>query len=255
MSVHKLTPRNRDDRPRAGRTTERRPITARVLGIPFRALAAVRNARAFHPDGVSFTGSLERLLPEQYGIPVRSCEVTVRVSKGIGTPAGLPDVAGIAIRVPPFESGAPPWDLLLAGSATGVLGRMVPWPSSSWTDAHLSSLMPLKYQGRMWWLRARLTRPQLNGMSVADVRHALDGDGVSVLLEHACGTNPFEPLAVVHSTSLLERHDEVDAFDPVLNSPTAVRPQPEWIRSLRVSAYRNSRVGRSVRADERERPS
>ncbi|WP_139278363.1 phosphodiesterase [Rhodococcoides fascians] len=258
MSVLDLARRSRDAR-RAddSRFSELRTVSTHLLGLPFRGLSAVRNARAFHPDGVSFSGSLERLLPDRYGIPLRSCEVTVRISKGIGIPAGLPDVAGVAIRVPPLEVGATPWDLLLAGSATGVVGRMVPWPSTSWNDAHLSSLMPVKYQGRMWWLRARLTRPQMNGMSVADVRQAIDDHGVSLVLEHACGTAAFEPLAVVHSTTILQPSEEIDAFDPVMNSPASVRPQPEWLRNLRLSAYRNSRAGRgvdNVRRGDRGRP-
>lgn len=257
MSVLDLARRSRDaQRATASKFAERRTVSTQLLGLPFRALSAVRNARAFHPDGVSFSGSLERLLPEQYGIPLRSCEVTVRISKGIGIPAGLPDVAGIAVRVPPFEAGAAPWDLLLAGAATGVVGRMVPWPSTSWNDAQLSSLMPLKYQGRMWWLRARLTRPQMNGMSVADVRQAIDDVGVSLILEHACGTAAFEPLAVVHSARILQPSEEIDAFDPVINSPASVRPQPEWLRNLRLSAYRNFRAGRgidNVRAGGRKR--
>ena len=221
-------------------------MTARILGMPFRGVAALRSARVFHPNGVGFTGTLERLLPEQDGLPLRSGEVSVRVSKGVGLPRGLPDVAGFAVRIPSSDDREPPWDLLFAGSATGPVGRMVPWPSSSWNDAHLSSLMPLKFEGRMWWLRARLSGPILHGMDVADVRDVVVRDRVSFQLEHACGAGPFEPIAVVHSTALLESDRDTAAFDPVLNSPAKVRPQPEWLRNLRLSAYRNSREGRGA---------
>lgn len=222
-------------------------ITA-VLGLPFRVASALRSARAFHPDGVQFDGTLVRLLPEESGLPLRSSDVSVRVSKGIGVPSGLPDVAGVALRLPPTEQGGPPWDLLLAGSATGRIGRMVPWPSASWNSAHLSSLMALKFRGEMWWLRARITSPAIDGMSIDDIRTAVVHDKVSFVIEHACESGPFEPLAVAHSTGLVLPEDEIDAFDPVLNSPIEVRPQPEWLRTLRLSAYRHSRTGRAVAA-------
>ena len=35
--------------------------------------------------------------------------------------------------------------------------RIVPAPVTSWSGATFSSLMPLRYRGRVWWLRARLT--------------------------------------------------------------------------------------------------
>ncbi|OZD68891.1 hypothetical protein CH263_08305 [Rhodococcus sp. 06-1059B-a] len=222
-------------------------MIAAALGLPFRAASSVRAARAFHPNGVHFSGTLVRLIPEDTGLPLHSCEVAVRMSKGIGAPSGLPDVAGLALRLPPAEVGASPWDVLLAGSATGRFGRMVPWPSVSWNGAHLSSLMPLKYRGRMWWLRARVTAPQLGAMDVDDLRSAVRADRVSILIEQACGASTvFEPVAMVHSTALTPAGDEIDAFDPVLNSPAGVRPQPEWLRAVRVSAYHNSRVGRSA---------
>ncbi|OZF57692.1 hypothetical protein CH293_02995 [Rhodococcus sp. 14-2470-1b] len=223
-------------------------MIAHVLGMPFRAVSAMRAARAFHPNGVHYSGALIRSAPEDAGLPLRSCEVSVRMSKGIGLPSGLPDVAGLALRLPTTEAGASPsWDVLLAGSATGRFGRMVPWPSSTWNAAHFSSLMPLKYRGRMWWLRARITAPDLDHMSTEEVRTAVATDRVSIAIEQACGWGGgFVPAAVVHSLVLTAPGHEIDAFDPVLNSPAEVRPQPECLRALRLSAYRNSRAGRAA---------
>ncbi|WP_052073594.1 DUF6328 family protein [Rhodococcoides fascians] len=183
-----------------------------AMGLPFRALSSLRSARAFHPGGVQFAGTLVRLLPEQSGLPLRSCDVSVRVSKGIGVPSGLPDVAGVALRLPPIEQGGRPWDVLLAGSATGPFGRMVPWPSMSWNSAHLSSLMPYKHQGRLWWLRARITRPDTADMNIDDIRTNVVSNTVSLVIEHAGTSEPFEPIAVVHSTALTSPADEIDAL-------------------------------------------
>lgn len=166
-------------------------MIATVLGLPFRVASTLRSARAFHSDGVQFDGALVRLLAEESGLPLRSCAVSVRVSKGIGVPSGLPDVAGLSLRLPPTEQGGSPWDLLLAGSATGRIVRMVPWPSASWNSAHLSSLMALKYRGDMWWLRARITSPAIEGMSIDDIRTAVAHDKVSFVIEHACESGAF----------------------------------------------------------------
>lgn len=222
-------------------------MIAELLGFPFRAASALRHARAFHPNGVDFTGTLVRLIPEDSGLPLDSCEVSVRISKGVGTPSGHADVAGLALRLPPSRTDASSWDVLLAGSATGTVGRMVPWPSTSWNTAHLSALMPLKYRGRLWWLRARITAPTFDNMSVDDIRDAIQSNRVSIVIEQACGSSEvYEPAAMVHSVTLRPSELEPDAFDPVLNSPAEVRPQPEWLRALRLSAYRNSRTGRTA---------
>lgn len=39
-----------------------------------------------------------------------SGDIVGRVSKGVGLPGALPDIAGLAWRMPPTSQGAPPWD-------------------------------------------------------------------------------------------------------------------------------------------------
>ena len=55
----------------------------------FELLAVLRSAPAFHPDGVLYEGHAEVHGPGP--LPSGEVECLVRLSKGIGTPRGLPD--------------------------------------------------------------------------------------------------------------------------------------------------------------------
>lgn len=215
-----------------------------LLGIPFGIASRVRRASIFHPSGVLYDGHLTRLAPEGIGLPVASSDVRVRLSKAIGSPAGWADIGGLALRLPDSADGDSAWDILLAGAAPTTVGRVMLWPNTSWNAVQFSSLMPLKYDDRLWWLRARITTPLATGMKLAELRTRIAGPGLEIVLEQATGTGAFQPLAVVRSTSVSPDNGEHLAFDPVLNTPESVRPQPEWLRSLRVSAYRHSRSAR-----------
>ena len=48
----------------------------------------------------------------------------VRLSRGAGPPAPLPDLLGLAIRLP--SAGSAPVDLLLTTTGRGPLGRLLP---------------------------------------------------------------------------------------------------------------------------------
>lgn len=213
-----------------------------LLGVPFGIASRLRRASIFHPSGVLYDGHLTRLAPDSDGLPVASSDVLVRLSKAIGTPAGWADIGGMALRLPDSADEDSAWDILLAGAAPTSVGRIMLWPNTSWNAVQFSSLMPLKHDGRLWWLRARITTPLATGMNLAELRSGIPG--LEIVVEQAHATGPFQPLAVVHSTSLTPANGEHLAFDPVLNTPESVRPQPEWLRSVRVSAYRRSRAAR-----------
>ena len=90
-----------------------RAVIATALGLA----TAVRGARVFHPHGttrsavLSVTGGLgwgTRLLDA----PARH-EGLVRVSRGVGLPSWLPDVEGLALRLPGQGVDGGPLDLLV----------------------------------------------------------------------------------------------------------------------------------------------
>ena len=96
-----------------------------VAALPVRLGAAIRNSRLFHPEGVLAEGLLERVAPPDEGLPMQSCDVIGRISKGVGLPGAMADIAGLAWRIPPPQDlrSCMPWDVLLA-STVGLSQRM-----------------------------------------------------------------------------------------------------------------------------------
>lgn len=214
-----------------------------VASWPIEFGAAVRHRRLFHPSGVLARGTLERTAPSGRGLPLYSCDVVGRLSKGIGTPDSVPDIAGLAWRMPPQLSGTP-WDVLLASTLAG--NRFVLWPANSWAGITFSSVMPLRFDGALWWLRARLTTEfDGGGLCLDSVNSQLERGGIRFDIEQSPATGEFEPLARL---SLLEKlpHGRDVSFDPALHEADGVRLVPSWLADVRRSAYHSSRVGRSA---------
>jgi hypothetical protein len=220
-----------------------------LVAVPFQWGSALRGRRFFHPVGVLAKGSIERVAPAGHGLPIPSSDVVARISKAVGTPGAWPDFIGLAIRVAPQEVAATPWDILLVSSGSGVLARAVALrPTTSWTPQTLTSLMPLRYRGGIWWLRAR-TIGDVNGsgLSLDTVRDAIRGGGIEFAIDQACGRADFTPLARLALTTAVGPDPAEDvSFDPVVNTPPGMSLSPGWLAELRAHAYRRSREGRDA---------
>jgi hypothetical protein len=214
---------------------------------PFQWGAAVRGRRFFHPVGVLAEGFIERIAPAADGLPLPSSEVVARVSKAAGTPGALPDFVGLAFRVGPQEETTNPWDVLLVSAGSGVLARAVALrPTASWTGQTLTSLMPFRYRGSVWWLRAQsISTVNGFGLSLDSIRRAIDGGGIDFAIDQACGRGDFAPLARLTLTGVLDRGPDV-SFDPVANTAPGLSLYPEWLADLRARAYQRSRDGRNA---------
>lgn len=222
--------------------------TLSTLAAPFQWTAAIRNGRVFHPDGVLTTGSIERIAPAGDGLPIQTSEgVLARLSKGLGTPGALPDVIGLAVRLPPDPSTATPWDILLASAGTGAATRIVGIrPVFRWAGQPMSSVMPLRYGGNNWWLSARMVS-DVNGFGVSldDMRDQLSFGAVEFDIDQACGTESFRPLARLRVEGVLPSAEAQEvAFDPVLHAADGVELGPRWLARIREQAYDRSRHGR-----------
>jgi hypothetical protein len=214
--------------------------------LPIRLGSAIRQRRLFHPAGVLATGRFERTAAVDVGLPMESCDVVGRISKAIGMPGTIPDLVGVAWRMPPqFRSGTP-WDVLLAST----LGRLVLRPVTSWSGVECSSLMPMRHKGEIWWVRSRLTTPiDEPGLSLDTIRNQIDSHGVDFDIEQASGTGDFEPLGRLTFRHLDPSSDDI-AFDPTVHCDPAVQLAPNWLTEFRRSAYRRSRQGRDAEDDE-----
>ncbi|MCP2623947.1 phosphodiesterase [Mycolicibacterium smegmatis] len=213
-----------------------------VAAVPFQIGSALRDRRLFHPSGVLARGTLDRTAPIGEGLPVRTGDVVGRVSKGIGSPGSVPDIAGLAWRMPP-ETPDMLWDVLLASTLIG--NRFALWPATAWTDVTFASLMPYRFDGGLWWLRARLTTPiDGSGLSVDAVADQIQSGSVDFDIDQAAVGSGFRPLARLSLHTVIE--DEDVSFDPVLNTTAGVSLVPDWLAGVRRVAYRRSRVGREA---------
>ena len=208
---------------------------------PFRAGAALRDARLFHPVGALVQGRITRTAEPGKGLPIGDGQVIGRISKGIGTPAGLPDFAGLAFRL---RADGQPWDVLKVSSAA----RVVLSPATAWSTASFSTLMPFGYRDKTYWLRAELVSPNdFAGLDVAEIRRRLREQTLVVSIEQAEGSGKFGPLAVLEfDRDLEDAWPEDISFDPTLNHADGVTLLPEWLTALRRRAYRGSRQGRDA---------
>jgi len=217
-----------------------------VAALPIRLGAALRHRRLFHPDGVMAEGVLERVAPPGEGLPMQTCDVIGRLSKGIGLRGGLPDIAGLAWRIPPPQDlrSCCPWDVLLASTVTH--SRFILAPVRSWSGATFSGLMPLRFNDGIWWVRARLvTKIDEPGLSLDTIRNQIDSGEIAFDIEQAEGIGGFLPLARLTFRHVDPSRDDV-AFDPVLHSDDDVRLAPGWLADFRRAAYRRSREGRDA---------
>lgn len=217
-----------------------------LVARPFAWGSAIRGKRFFHPLGVLAEGTVERIAPPASGLPIPSSGVVARLSKATGTPGALPDFIGLALRVPAQESGTP-WDILLVSAGSGIVGRTLALrPVTSWAGHNMSTLMPLRYGGKYWWLRARIVSEITGfGVSLDAVRERIEHGGLEVVLDQACGRSDFGRLARLTLTRVLPQGEDV-SFDPVVNTAPGLKLFPEWLTDLRARAYRRSREGRKA---------
>jgi hypothetical protein len=235
-----LKPPQRFDVPRRG--TPDGVKSSEVASLPIRFGAAVRDARLFHPVGVLAKGAIERVAAPLVGLPIESGDIVGRISKGVGLPGSLPDIAGLAWRMQPQASGTP-WDVLLASTIAN--SRILLAPTTSWSGASFSSLMPLKFGGGVWWLRARMINEvHGRGLSMDDVTNQIGSGGVDFGIEQARATGGFTPLARLKFTEVDDTSGDI-AFDPTLHTAPGLQLLPRWLTTFRRAAYRRSREGRA----------
>ncbi|MGX7828087.1 hypothetical protein ACTG9Q_23660 [Actinokineospora sp. 24-640] len=143
--------------------------------------------------------------------------VRARLSRGVGLRAPLPDILGLAFRLPG------PWDVLLSSTAGGV----VPWFARSWRTGRFSSVVRYRLDGHRFQLRARVVDGCPDRLPVTFALSLGDGTPVARLVLDAAAP------------------DEDTAFDPMLNRPGDLGMGPRWFARLRERAYDGSRTGRA----------
>lgn len=208
-------------------------VAAGAAALVGSRIISSRHKRFLHPRGRSFTGEVQ-----VWGMPGDAAGVdlldspalhpaTVRVSKGGSTPAGWPDVLGLAVRIHRGDSGH--FDLLLSSSAPQPLIRHVPLPRRTFA-AFYGSL--LSYRTGIDQLQHRLylaALPDPTSMPLGDtfdrVAAAAVHDGARFLLAAATAGGAWRPFGrLTFGAALPESVDAALAFDPTRNQTPGLHP-------------------------------
>ncbi|MEU2348690.1 phosphodiesterase [Modestobacter sp. NPDC049651] len=192
----------------------------RAVAVAFAALTRATGHKPLHPHGVLFDAVLERTgARPPLGVPwldrPGTDDVLVRVSRGAGLPTWLPDLLGLAIRVPGREDGDPPVDLLLSGSGSGPLTRQVPALHRQ-AAATYGSLMSYRSSSGPIALAAF---PQGRGVPADREDLVARGAGVRFTLAAAPGRGGWRPFAEVELRAPAEPADPDLHFDSMAFPP------------------------------------
>jgi hypothetical protein len=216
-----------------------------VVSAAFAWLARARRAPAFHPRGIGLRARLVVADPGSgfaaaLGGSTTEADALVRLSKGIGTPAGWPDLLGFAVRV--LRPDGAPLDLLLTTTGRHRLTDRLLLPARGWTRNPYSTLLPYRTPNGSTVLRVV---PDHSGNALGTGRDELVAAVADTPLWFTLqeGRRPVARIAL-----LGEEHGET-AFDPVLHADAALRPT--ILATLRARAYRGSRTGRGAAGLER----
>jgi hypothetical protein len=209
-------------------------LAGRTLGVVFYlgGMLRTRHRKALHPQGGVRSGVVERHgCRARTGVPwidePGNDQVMVRLSRATGLPEALPDVLGLALRVPREDGGH--GDLLLSTTGTSALGRFVIRPTRHPARPY-GSLMPY--------------RSPLGPLLVAAFPLAADGTRFALACSGLRGT--WLPFGVLEVRSNWD--DAPDApltFDPVIHQLPGLQSYG-WVAQLRRFSYAGSRRARGA---------
>lgn len=204
-----------------------------LLGVVFLLVGKVRGRqrRALHPTGRVLPGVLHREgAPVQAGVPwldePGTDDVVVRLSRATGLPEPLPDVLGMALRVPVGEGGH--GDLLLSSTGTGRASRFLLRPVRHVAVAY-TSLFAYR----------TTTGPLLLAAT------PLDRGGATFALAWARPTGTWQRFATLTLARPAPAEDTAIAFYPV-EHPVPGLPSYRWAAALRRAPYAASRRARGA---------
>jgi hypothetical protein len=202
-------------------------VVGSALGAVFRLVGAVRPAaKPLHPTGAVRPGTLRRYGAEPpVGVPfldsVGTDDVVVRLSRAAGLPRPLPDVHGLALRVPNPDGSH--GDVLFSTTGFGRWTRFLLVPSRSAYSSPMTTLLPYD----------TAAGPVLLGVR--------PGEGRTFELVFSIGDGPWRPFGEL-ALSEHESEEEI-SFDAVRNTPPGLA-QYDAVRRIREPAYEAARSSR-----------
>ncbi len=227
------------------------PRTAgRAVAVPLAALARRRRGKPMHPRGVVLDAVLECTGgPVGWGVPwlagTGAHPALVRLSRGAGLPQPLPDLLGLAVRLPGTADAEGPVDLLLSTTGRGRLTRWVPAPRRD-AGATYSSLMGYRTVAGPVFLAA-LPDPGAPPVTAepGPIAAAARAGRLAFTLAAARGPGEWQPFARLRLLAPVPEVDPDLRFDAVRNPPPGLVPDGPMAR-FRAPAYAAAQQGRDA---------
>jgi hypothetical protein len=200
-----------------------------VLRAITRLISTRPAAKPLHPRGSTTRGTLSR-----FGSATRTGAqwldeagddlVIVRQSRAVGLPPPVPDVFGLAIRVPTVGGGH--GDLLLASTGLGRLTRFILTLARSPHSRPMTTLLPYRTPAGPVLLSAEFR------------------DETTIMVSWAIRFGAWHPFAELQlSDEPGEEPDPPLSFEPVANTLPGLVTY-DWVRRLRAPAYVTARRSR-----------
>ncbi|MCU1455358.1 MAG: hypothetical protein JWN46_3504 [Acidimicrobiales bacterium] len=222
---------------------------ARPLAAGFALLSAWRRARVFHPVGVGLMGTAELEGVGRLWASTPDAPVVARFSRGVGLPEVLPDVNGLALKLPDAHGPGRDQDLLLVTSGSAPFARHLLLPVYGFDRWTFTSVLPYEREGDLLMVGARIV--SVSG-SLAGSRLRRLADLVLAATSGTVGIDLFVGPAfgrwhaaghVVLDGVLDPLTTEALAFDPA-NTADELEPWG-WLNRVRHPVYRASQAARS----------
>lgn len=217
-----------------------------IVRTAFQTGAWLRQARVFHPRGIRLAGRFRATSDYEPWFGPGDRAVIARLSKGLGSPGGVPDVLGLAFRV--LDRDEHPWDFALATTGRSTLGRLVITPARAWTTARFGTLLPYRFADAapVWLFAEPLDADDLpNSASLQALDDHLDKRVIRFSLTADGIGRPPVTVGELDLRRAEPGEHRTDFFDPILNRPADVTMIPQAVNWLRESAYTGSRRGRT----------
>jgi hypothetical protein len=209
------------------------------LGAVFGAAAVLRHGRPLHPQGVTLQVTLLCDGSGRSGVPLLDeagvSQGTIRVSRAMGLPPWLPDIYGVALRLPQAPGDGDPADLLFASTGDSGLGRFTLLVHPQLVDGPVTTLLPVRAPAGA--LLLRLT--PVPGSPAREVGPALRVPE-RLSLSYAVGTGPWVTVGEVAVGARVQGEDDPRRHDPVLHLLPGTT-QYAVVQFLREPAYAAAR--------------
>lgn len=227
------------------------PVAAAV-GLGYGALSALRGRRFFHPFGVGYSATLRvSRTPGYPGVPLleeaNEHRAVCRFSRATGLPEPLPDILGLALRLPDLHAPGRHQDFLLATGAKGTVLRNLLLPGvGGFAGQSFSSILPYRFGGRVRLVGAHADAAPGPLRTLGALQEAAEQGRLRFRVALAPLRGGWQDVATLELERRLPDEDTEElAFTP-WHTGGGIRPAGPF-QGIRQPAYRGSQRGRGLR--------